>query len=600
MNFDPFGFNSNLAALARRYYWTAGIVMVLAIVIGLLEGGGVSLLIPLLSTLMDTSGAKHGGALGLIGAIAEGHSRNERLVIVSGLILLFVSLKSAFQIVANRFAAWIDGRVGQDIRSALSQRLEALGYVFFIRNDPARLMNVLSTESWRASDAVRVLLSRIAETGSVIVFSILLVIVSWKLFLLVLAGGLIMRFLQAQTEARLRILSNQTVATNQILADRMLFAVFGARVIRIFNQQHAEHERFRSTSDQVRRSILRTEQVAGFMSPVLEAMHGFLFVLVLLTAVFTGSSLPVLAAFLVLMNRLQPHLRNLEGSTAALASASGHFNEVEWLLDPSDKPPAPAGHQRYEGLAGDITFENVTYDYGGRDEPALNDATFVLRQNRTTALIGASGAGKSTVISLLCRLFEPSSGRIAIGSRLLSDIDIGEWLGAIAIAGQDIDLVDGTISENIAYGNPSASVATIVEAARAAQATFVEHLPQGFETLVGSRGLSLSGGQRQRIGIARALMREPDLLILDEATNAVDHDTELRILKALEQRRKAMTIVVVSHRSSTLALCEDAIVFNRGRVVTSGPLSPTLKVYIGQTGAAGYGDGEEALFGSVS
>jgi subfamily B ATP-binding cassette protein MsbA len=171
------------------------------------------------------------------------------------------------------------------------------------------------------------------------------------------------------------------------------------------------------------------------------------------------------------------------------------------------------------------------------------------------------------------------SGTIKIGDLPLSDIKIADWLDRVAVAGQDIDLIDGTIAENIAYGRPDTSVAKIRDAAQAAHASFIDQLPQGLATLVGPRGLSLSGGQRQRIGIARALVRDPELLILDEATNAVDHETENGILDTLHRKRKEMTIVVVSHRMSTLAVCDDAVVFQGGRVVRAGALAPTLEFY---------------------
>jgi subfamily B ATP-binding cassette protein MsbA len=167
---NPFGANRNVAALASRYYWTAGVIMILAMIIGLLEGAGVGLLIPLLSTFTDSSQTTHGGALGFISRVAEGHGRNERMLIVSSLILFFVLLKSVFQIVANVFASWVDGRIGLAIRGALSERLHAVGYSFFLVQEPARLVNIITTESWKASDAVRVLLTRIAASGTVAVF----------------------------------------------------------------------------------------------------------------------------------------------------------------------------------------------------------------------------------------------------------------------------------------------------------------------------------------------------------------------------------------------------------------------------------------------
>jgi ABC-type multidrug transport system, ATPase and permease components len=574
---NPVGANANLAGIARRYSWTAFIVTFLALLIGLLEGVGVSLLIPLLSTFTSSfSAAKGGGALGLIERFAQGYSRNERLFVVSSVIFVFVVLKSTFQVLANAFDAWVEGRVGHEIRCALSDSLQRVGYPFFLVQEPARLVNILATESWKASDAVRIVLNRIAAIAAILVFSVLLLLVSWRLSFIVLAGGFIARMVQKRTDARLRELSEATVSANQLLADQMLFTIFGSRIIRLFNSQKAEQRHFEMTSDGVRCSILKSARLYGMQGPLLEAMHGVLFLVVLLTAVFTGVSLPVLAAFLVLMNRVQPHLRLLEQSAGSLASASGSFNEVEWLLKARDTPPAaPRGELPFIRLRNGIEFDDVTFEYADRGEPALTHVSFELRRGRSTALIGESGAGKSTVVNLICRLLEPSAGTIKVDGQPLSQIRISDWLNAIAIAGQDIDLIDGTIAENISYGRPGTERTKIERAAWSAGAGFVNDLAQGLETLVGPRGLSLSGGERQRIGIARALAREPDILILDEATNAIDLETETSIIQTLQDLPKSMTIIVISHRPSALVFCDDAVVLSRGRVIEAGSFRQT-------------------------
>jgi subfamily B ATP-binding cassette protein MsbA len=509
------------------------------------------------------------------------------LLIVSSVIFAFVVLKSIFQALANTFAAWVEGRVGHDIRCALSESLQSVGYSFFLVQDPSRLVNILTTESWKASDAMRVVLTRIAAIATILVFSVLLLLVSWRLSLMVLVGGFIARRVQQRTDAKLREFSNATVSANQLLADQMLFTIYGARIIRLFNCQQAEHSRFETVSDGVRSSILKGERLYGTQGPLLEAMHGVLFLVVLLAAMFTGVSLPVLAAFLALMNRVQPHLRLVEQSGASLASAAGPFDEVEWLLKMRDNPPAPRGELAFTGLRNGIEFDKVTFEYGDRSEAVLMDASFEFRRGRSTALIGASGAGKSTVINLLCRLLEPVSGTIKVDGQPLSQIRISDWLNAIAIAGQDIDLIDGTIAENISYGCPHTERTKMERAARSAGASFVKDLPQGLDTLVGPRGLSLSAGERQRIGIARALAREPDILILDEATNAIDHETESAIIKTLQNLPESMTVIVISHRPGTLAFCDDAVVLNRGRVVETGPLSSVLSYRTMEAGIAG-------------
>jgi ABC-type multidrug transport system fused ATPase/permease subunit len=489
-----------------------------------------------------------------------------------------VLLKAVFQIVANTFTSWVDGRVGQDIRCDLAKSLNTVGYTFFLVEKPSRLFNILGTESWKASDAVRVLLGRIATTANIAMFSVFLLLVSWQLTLLVFVGGVLAQTIQSRMERRLRRLSKETVSSNQVLHNRMLSLIFGVRVIRLFNTQQLEMQRFETDSDEVRRTILRSERVSGTQWPLLESIHGLLIIITLLSAIFMGISLPVLATFLVLMNRLQPHLRNLEASSAAFAAASAHFQEVEWLLESSGKPQAPTGTLPFLGLRDHIVFEHVTHDYGTRNAPALGDASFVLRRGQATALVGESGSGKSTVINLLCRLLDPTAGRILVDGIPLTEIRVADWLDKIAIAGQDIDLIDGTVAENIAYGRSAVSHDEIVAALLASSADFVLELPLGIETPVGPGGISLSGGQRQRIGLARALARKPELLILDEATNALDSSTEGSILNVLQKLRGSLTMLIVSHKGSTLAFCDDALVLNMGKVVTTDPSAVMSRV----------------------
>jgi ATP-binding cassette, subfamily B, bacterial MsbA len=590
---NPAGSNRHLAALMRRYLWTAGVVALLAIIIGLLEGMGVSLLIPLLSVINGASpGTQSGGIVSVIQHFADRYNPNTRLFWIISIILAFVLLKAGFQIAANIFAAWVDGRIGQDVRCGMSKRLQDLGYPFFLLEKPSRLVNIVTTDSWRTSEAVRVLLQRIAAGAAAMVFGVVLFLVNWRLSVVVVVGGLGGRLVQKRFSAALRVLSRRTVAANEVLVHRMLFAISGARLIRLFGEQAEEHERFEAASENVRRAILRGERTSGIQGPVLEGVHGILFLIVLIIAVSSRVPLPVLVAFLVLMNRLQPHLRVLEQTGATFASAAGHFDEVEWLLDPTGKPAPPSGDLAFTGLRQGIEFDNTTFDYGLRGEPALNQASFVLRRGRSTALIGPSGAGKSTVINLLCRLLEPTSGTIRVDGQPLSRIRVSDWLSRIAIAGQDVDLIDGTIAENIMYGRGSIDPETMELAVRSAQADFIFDLPLGLNTVVGPRGVSLSGGQRQRISIARALARNPEILILDEATNAVDQVTENELSNIFQALSKRITIVVISHRANTLAFCDDAVVLERGNVVEAGPISSTAAFRAMQVGGAQPGLGD--------
>jgi subfamily B ATP-binding cassette protein MsbA len=568
---NPFGAPTYLGRLVRRYLWTVPVIALLAVIIGLFDGLGVSLLIPFLSILAKTTPASGAGALALLQKFGEGYGRNGRIILICTTILGCILVKSVLQIVANVTAAWIDVRVGHDIRTAISSKLQNVQYEFFLSQDAARLVDIFTVESWKASDAVRLILKRIASTAAAAVVGVLLLLVSWRLTLLVVLGTMLMKRAQQHIEAKLIRRSMEVVPINQVLASRMLFAIFGSRLIRLFHTQKYEHERFTSASANVRDALSKVELLSGTLWPTVELMQGVLLVAVLIIAVLKGISLPLIITFLVLMNRLQPHLLSLEQCGAAFASAAGQLGEVEWLLSTPIKP-SPPGDIPFNGLHDVIAFDNVTFEYGA-GEIALSEANFVIRQGRSTALIGSSGAGKSTVVGLLCRLLQPSAGVITVDGNPLAHVNIVDWLNSIAIAGQDVDLIDGTISENVAYDRPDIGREKIYEALSEAEADFVRDLPRGLDTLVGARGLNLSGGQRQRIGIARAFARNASIFILDEATNAIDTEAEAAILATLHRLPREKTIIVVSHRESTLAMCQDAIVFSRGRVVTEGPVS---------------------------
>jgi subfamily B ATP-binding cassette protein MsbA len=235
---------------------------------------------------------------------------------------------------------------------------------------------------------------------------------------------------------------------------------------------------------------------------------------------------------------------------------------------------APDKNGASEGARLDrpISFENVSFVYPNGSS-GLDSVTLTIEPGIATALIGQSGSGKTTLVNLLCRLFEPQSGQIRLGADSISQYDVAGWRKHIAVAGQDTDLVTGTVAENIAYGRPDAHFEEIEAVARAVGAdTFIDALPQGYDTLVGPQGLNLSGGQRQRIGVARALLLNPDLLILDEAVSAVDALSDLEIVRLASEHRFFRTLLIISHRKTTISACERGIVLNDGRVTEAGRL----------------------------
>jgi subfamily B ATP-binding cassette protein MsbA len=490
-------------------------------------------------------------------------------------------MKGVAQIGNQIFIGWIDGRASHQIRCALFQQLLNVGYPFYLNHDPSRILTIVSTDTWRASEAIRTVFSMIANLMAVAVFSLLLLSVNWKLSAVVAVTVALLRAGNSLILPRIRALSDRFTVANQRLGRSMLTTVDGIRLIRIFGQTAREAKRLEFSSEEVRASMFATNTLSAVVGSGLEIAHAGLFIGILIGAHSVGTSLPVLATFLVLLYRMQPFLRALERAPMEIAANRASIREVEWLISREGKPASPQGSIAFERLRDAIVFHNVSFTYPGiknaGTEPVLDEVRFKIRKGRSTALIGRSGSGKTTIINLLCQLLEPTSGRILVDGVDLVSIDPATWRARVGLAGQDVDLIDGSIAENIAYGRPEASMEEIVDAAKLADVdTFVQQLPGGYATEVGNRGLVLSGGQRQRIGIARALLLKPEILIFDEATNAVDHVSETTILEILRQPNT--TSLVISHRASTAAWCDDGVVIDDGRVVESGELT-SLKAY---------------------
>ncbi|NEO96144.1 MAG: ATP-binding cassette domain-containing protein, partial [Moorea sp. SIO3G5] len=309
--------------------------------------------------------------------------------------------------------------------------------------------------------------------------------------------------------------------------------------------------------------------------PILETLPmvalGILAVSAVLFEGGTATILPLLLTFLLALQRLSARLKGTSTTITFLVDNSARMVRLETILDQRDKVFEHSGTEQFTRLREDIEFKSVSLSYSNDDNLALNNLTFTLPRHQVTALVGESGAGKSSIIDLFIGLYQPTAGHILVNGRPLADYCLEDWRRQIGVVSQDTFIFNDSILENLRYGRPSASLDEVVEAAKAAQAhRFILALPDGYETVVGERGYKLSGGQRQRLALARALIKQPEILILDEATSALDSESEKLIQQALEQFQKERTVIVIAHRLSTIAEADQILVLERGEVVEHG------------------------------
>jgi ABC-type multidrug transport system fused ATPase/permease subunit len=351
-------------------------------------------------------------------------------------------------------------------------------------------------------------------------------------------------------------------------------SISGIRIVKAFARERHMLGRFRRSVLRVFDQNLFSTRLQAFYSPLLGFLPSLGLAVVLLIggrqAINGGLSLGDFAAFYTYLIMLTGPMRMLGMSLGMAQRAVASGNRVFEILDREpriesvpDAPPLPDG-------AGRVELRDVSFAYNG-GAPALEDVDLAVEAGRTVALVGPSGSGKTSLVALLARLYDPSRGSVLVDGADLRSVDVSSLRSQIAFVADDSFLFSASVAENIAYAHPDATSEEIEIAARRAQAHgFIERLPEGYETLVGERGLTLSGGQRQRIAIARALLADPRILILDDATSSVDARTEAAIKRGLREVMAGRTTFIVAHRMSTISLADEIVVMDGGAIVDRG------------------------------
>jgi len=351
-------------------------------------------------------------------------------------------------------------------------------------------------------------------------------------------------------------------------------SVSGIRIVKAFARERFMLDRFRRAVDRVFEQSMFTTRLQSFYTPLM----GFLPNIGLAVVLFVGGrqviegSLSVgdFTAFYLYLLMLTGPVRWLGMSLSMAQRAVASGNRMFEILDREPEMTSPPGAPALPPGEGRVSIQSATLRYDGA-EPALTEIDLELEPGRTVALVGPTASGKTSLVGLLARLYDPSAGRVLIDGADIRQVDLTSLRSEIAFVADDSFLFSDTVAGNIAYARPDASMEEIEAAARRAQAhRFIGELPDGYETVVGERGLTLSGGQRQRIAIARALLAAPRILILDDATSSVDANTEAEIKRGLAEAMEGRTTFVVAHRLSTISLADEIVVLDRGRIVDRG------------------------------
>ena len=496
-------------------------------------------------------------------------------------IVISILVVSGIKIVIHMWGRWSATRVSKLVQVAVRKRvfqqavrlplhrvqeLKSGGAVSILRQDAGsvgELIFVLLYNPWRAV---------IQFVGSLCI----LAWVDWRLLL----GALVLVPLVYITHhtwiRQIRPLHRRVRAIREEVDAVTTEAFGGIRVVRAFSRQRSETNRITRGNNLMARQQLYTWWWSRIVEIVWDTLIPLASAALLLYGgwrVLDGAlTLGDLMMFLVYLLMLLVPLSVLAQSAAQLQDGLAGLDRVLDLLEePQDMESSTANTITKEVVAGRITFEDVSFSYPGADVFSLSDVCLDIQPGETVALVGPSGAGKTTLCNLAMRFYDPTSGRVLLDGRDLRDIEVESYRRLLSVVEQDVFLFDGTVAANIAYARKGASHADIRRAAEIANADeYIRDFPNGYDTLIGERGVKLSGGQRQRIAIARAVLAEPRILILDEATSNLDSESERVIQAGLQELMRERTCLVIAHRLSTIAHADRIVVMDSGRVLSIG------------------------------
>ena len=495
-------------------------------------------------------------------------------IIAAGIIIIFFIRGVCFY-GQNYLMSYVGERVIIDIRSAVYEKLQRLSVSFYDKNKTGTIMSYVTNDvSAFQAAMVQNTIDMITE-GSVLIGSITaMVYLDWKLTLFTFCTFPFVLWLMDFFGKRIRKSGRRIQECTADITSILQETVSSARVIKSFVREDYEIERFCNQNFANFRANMKNAQLMALLTPVIE----FVAALGVTAIIWYGGHGVIdgdltagsLVAFLVYAVNISNPVKRLTRVIGSIQRALAAAQRVFYILDMKEEIAEVSGAKVLPQIEGAVEFKNVSFAYS-KGEQVLQDVSFKAEPGEVVAIVGPSGAGKSTIANLLPRFYDTTAGSISIDGNNISEVTLASLREQVGIVPQETVLFNGTLYDNILYGRLEATREEVEAAAKAANAhNFIMEFPNGYETMLGDRGLNLSGGQRQRIAIARAILKNPRVLILDEATSALDTESERIVQEALDRLMVGRTSFVIAHRLSTIKNANKILVLQRGRIVEVG------------------------------
>jgi subfamily B ATP-binding cassette protein MsbA len=493
------------------------------------------------------------------------------------LILLLIFLKNVVNYILHFFLTLIEQHIIQDFRNEIFTHLHTLSLEYFHKKRTGELISRITNDvSMIRRSLTSGFIMLLRESSIMITYACIALIVSWQLTLISFTLLPVSTWVITRIGKKLRKYSHRIQEKIADISSILQETISGIRVVKGFCREEYEIGKFKKLTTSLYRSYVKLTLVRALSTPITEVLGTLVSVIIIWyggTQILSSGDLTPdkFFVFMAAMLSMISPLNKLGNINAVIQQGIASAERVFTLLDtPSSIRDCP-GCMHVDDFRKDIRFEAVSFRYDGSEDCALKDVSLSVKKGEIVAVVGPSGAGKSTLVDMIPRFYDPTVGTILIDSKDIRGICMSDLRGLIGIVTQETILFNDTIAHNIAYGMDHLDVGEVEKAAKAANAhRFIENTPKGYMTIIGDRGVKLSGGERQRLTIARAILRNPSILILDEATSALDTESEILVQEAIDNLMRNRTSIVIAHRLSTVQHAHRIVVMDHGRIVQEG------------------------------
>ena len=501
----------------------------------------------------------------------------ESLKVLCLSILTVFFIKNIFLYIKNILLRIVELKLVKEIRDRLYKHIQTLSLGYFNRQHTGSITSIVMNDVEQLQIALAVVFQRLfVEPINILTFVALLFIISWKLALIAIIiiplAGIAILSIGRSIRRKSRRTQAKIAEIMQILTETLT----SIRIVKAFVNEKEEIKNFTRESKHYFKLLLKRARLDLIAGPTTETF-GVIIGVVLLwyggmeVLAQKGVSAEDFIRFILILFSILGPIKQLSNVNLKIQIGAASAERIFGLLDTPPEIVEDPDPVELDVFNNAIEFDQIHFEYSDADERVLDGVTFTIKQGEVVALVGPSGSGKSTIADLIPRFFDVSKGALRIDGNNVRKISFSSLRGSMGIVTQEVILFNDTIRKNIAYGQSDVTEEAIQKAAKAANALeFIEQTPDGFDTLIGERGVNLSGGQKQRLAIARALLKNPPILILDEATSALDTESEKKVQKAIEVLMKDRTVLVIAHRLSTVQNADKIVVLDKGKILEVG------------------------------